>query len=144
MLSTANSQVYPRWGIGAELGAVSRLDAYKVFSPMGYLYTYGYVPGFTRTQGFKFTAMWQRKLRDGSPFSQQIVSVLPRGFEGSAGLGNHLSLYNRNLVKVTADYAIPIHIGDVISEVRVLGTDSPQGVVLLRTDDSVPNGDKIY
>ena len=113
MLSTANSQVYPRWGIGAEIGAVSRLDAYKVFSPMGYLYTYGYVPGFTKTQGFKFTAMWQRKLRDGSPFSQQIVSVLPRGFEGSAGLGNHLSLYNRNLVKVTADYAIPIHIGDV-------------------------------
>ena len=113
MLSTTNSQAYPRWGIGAELGAVSRLDAYKVFSPMGYLYTYGYVPGFTKTQGFKFTAMWQRKLRADSPFSQQIVSVLPRGLEGSAGLGSHLSLYNRNLVKITADYAIPIHIGDV-------------------------------
>lgn len=113
MLSTANSQVYPRWGIGAEIGAVSRLDAYKVFSPMGYIYTYGYVPGFTRTQGFKFTAMWQRKLRDESPFSQQVVGVLPRGLSSSAGLGSHLSLYNRNLVKLTADYAIPIHIGDV-------------------------------
>lgn len=113
MLSTANSQVYPRWGIGAEIGAVSRLDAYKVFSPMGYAYTYGYVPGFTRTQGFKFTAMWQRKLRDESPFSQQVVGVLPRGLSSSAGLGNHLSLYNRNLVKLTADYAIPIYIGDV-------------------------------
>ena len=113
MLSTANSQVYPRWGIGAEIGAVSRLDAYKVFSPMGYAYTYGYVPGFTRTQGFKFTAMWQRKLRDESPFSQQVVGVLPRGLSSSAGLGSHLSLYNRNLVKLTADYAIPIYIGDV-------------------------------
>lgn len=113
MLSTANSQVYPRWGIGAEIGAVSRLDAYKVFSPMGYIYTYGYVPGFTRTQGFKFTAMWQRKLRDESPFSQQVVGVLPRGLSSSAGLGSHLSLYNRNLVKLTADYAIPIYIGDV-------------------------------
>lgn len=113
MLSTANSQVYPRWGIGAEIGAVSRLDAYKVFSPMGYAYTYGYVPGFTRTQGFKFTAMWQRKLRDESPFSQQVIGVLPRGLSSSAGLGSHLSLYNRNLVKLTADYAIPIYIGDV-------------------------------
>lgn len=113
MLSTANSQVYPRWGIGAEIGAVSRLDAHKVFSPMGYLYTYGYAPGFTRTQGFKFTAMWQRRLRDKSPFSQQIVGVLPRGLSSSEGLGSHLSLYNKNLVKVTADYAIPIYIGDV-------------------------------
>lgn len=113
MMSIANSQVYPRWGIGAEIGAVSRLDAYKVFSPMGYAYTYGYVPGFTRTQGFKFTAMWQRKLRNDSPFSQQVVGVLPRGLSSSAELGNHLSLYNRNLVKVTADYAVPIYIGDI-------------------------------
>ncbi len=112
MLNTANSQVYPRWGIGAEIGASSRLDAYKVFSPMGYLYTYGYVPGFTKTQGFKFTTMWQRKLRDDSPFSQQLVGILPRGFN-TAGLGNHLSLYNKNLVKATADYAIPIYIGDI-------------------------------
>ena len=113
MLSTANSQVYPRWGIGAEIGAVSRLDAFNVFSPMGYAYTYGYVPGFTRTQGFKFTAIWQKKLRDKSPFSQQAVGILPRGLSSTSGLGSHLSLYNRNLVKVTADYAIPIYIGDI-------------------------------
>ena len=113
MMSTANSQVYPRWGIGVEIGASSRLDAYKVFSPMGYAYTYGYVPGFTRTQGFKFTAMWQKKLRKDSPFSQQTVSIVPRGLSSNANLGSFLTLYNDNLVKVTADYAIPIYIGDV-------------------------------
>ena len=113
MMSTANSQVYPRWGIGVEVGASSRLDAYKVFSPMGYAYTYGYVPGFTRTQGFKFTAMWQKKLRQDSPFSQQTVSIVPRGLSSNANLGSFLTLYNDNLVKVTADYAIPIYIGDV-------------------------------
>ena len=113
MLSTANSQVYPRWGVGAEIGAISRLDAYKVFSPMGYVYTYGYIPGIIRTQGFKLTAMWQRKLRDESPFSQQVVGILPRGLNSSVGLGSHLSLYNTNLAKVTADYAIPIYIGDI-------------------------------
>ena len=113
MMSTANSQVYPRWGIGVEVGASSRLDAYKVFSPMGYAYTYGYVPGFTRTQGFKLTAMLQKKLLKDSPFSQQTVSIVPRGLSNNANLGNFLTLYNDNLVKVTADYAIPIYIGDV-------------------------------
>ena len=113
MLPVANSQVYPRWGIGAEVGALSGIENYDVFSPMGYLYGYGYVPGFTRTQGFRFTAMWQRKLREDSPFSRQVVDILPRGLSGNSALGSHLSLYVRNLVKVTADYAIPIYIGDI-------------------------------
>ena len=38
----------------------------------------------------------------------------------------------------------PIHIGSVKSEVRVLGTESEQGVVLLRPTEPVRNGDKIF
>ena len=113
MLSIANSQVYPRWGIGAEAGVASSIESYNVFSPMGYAYGYGYVPGFMRTHGMKLTAMWQTKLREDSPFSQQVVDILPRGLNSNPSLGSHLSLYNSNLVKVTADYAIPIYIGDV-------------------------------
>ena len=113
MLSAANSQIYPRWGIGAEAGGLISLDSYKVFSPMGYVYSYGYIPGIMRTHGIKLTAMWQTKLRDSSPFSQQIVSILPRGLSSNSALGSHVSLYNDNLYKVTADYAIPIYIGDV-------------------------------
>ena len=37
----------------------------------------------------------------------------------------------------------PVHIGSVTSEVRVLGTESEQGVVLLRPDEPVKNGDKV-
>ena len=113
MLSVANSQVYPRWGIGVEAGGLLSLDSYKVFSPMGYVYSYGYVPGIMRTHGLKLTAMWQTKLRDSSPFSQQIVSILPRGLSSNSTLGSHVSLYNDNLYKITADYAIPIYIGDI-------------------------------
>ena len=113
MLSVANSQVYPRWGIGAEVGAFSSLESYKAFSPMGYAYAYGYTPGIMRTHGFKFTAMMQTKLRLDSPFSQQIVSILPRGLSNNSSLGSYASLYNDNLYKVTADYAIPIYIGDI-------------------------------
>ena len=113
MLSIANSQVYPRWGIGLEAGVSSGLECYKIFSPMGYAYTYGYVPGFMRTHGLKLSAMWQTKLRGKSPFSQQIVDILPRGLSAIPSLGSHISVRNSNLVKVTADYAVPIYIGDI-------------------------------
>ena len=38
----------------------------------------------------------------------------------------------------------PIHVGDVTSEVRILGTESEQGVVLLAPLEKVKNGDKVY
>ena len=38
----------------------------------------------------------------------------------------------------------PIHIGSVKSEVRILGTESKQGVVLLRPAELVKNGDKVF
>lgn len=113
MRNIANSQVYPRWGIGAEAGVSSGLENYKVFSPMGYVYGYGYVPGFIRTQGIKLSAMWQTKLRDSSPFSQPVVDVLPRGLSDNTRLASHLALYNPNLIRLTADYAIPVFIGDI-------------------------------
>ena len=109
----ANSQVYPRWGIGGETGVSGSLDGCKVFSPTGYIYGYGYVPGVIRTQGLKLTAMWQRKLVNASAFFQQTVDFLPRGLSSIPALGSYLSIYNRNLFKITADYAIPIFIGDV-------------------------------
>ena len=38
----------------------------------------------------------------------------------------------------------PLHIGSVKSEVRILGTESAQGVVLLRTSEQVKNGDRVF
>jgi hypothetical protein len=113
MLPVANSQVYPRWGIGAEIGTRTSLESYKVFSPMGYIYGYGYIPGIMRTHGIRLSAMWQTKLRRNSPFSQQIVDILPRGLSNNSALGSYLSIHNEDIVKVTADYAVPIYIGDI-------------------------------
>ncbi|MDO5563062.1 MAG: tRNA-binding protein [Synergistaceae bacterium] len=38
----------------------------------------------------------------------------------------------------------PLHIGSVKSEVRILGTESAPGVVLLRTSEQVKNGDRVF
>ena len=113
MRNTANSQVYPRWGIGAEMGVSGGLESHKVFSPMGYAYCYGYVPGIIRTQGIKLTAMLQTKLSKDAPFGQQTVGFLPRGMNSIPSLGSYLSIRNRNLFKLTADYAVPVYIGDI-------------------------------
>ena len=38
----------------------------------------------------------------------------------------------------------PMHIGSVKSEVRILGTESEQGVVLLQPAEKVKDGDRVF
>ena len=112
VLGTSNSCVYPRCGIGVELGVSSMLAAMDYYSPMGYAYVYGYVPGFARTHGIRLSALYQTKLKD-SPFGQRIVSIMPRGFVGTPSIGSSLSVQKKSLAKVSAEYGIPIYIGDI-------------------------------
>ena len=111
-LSTPNSAVYPRWGIGVEVGATGGLESYGYISPMGYGYIYGYVPGMIRTHGVKFTAMHQTKLSD-VPFGQAVVNAMPRGLSNNIEMLSWLSTRNSRMSKVTADYAFPVYVGDI-------------------------------
>ncbi len=113
ILPTAHSAAYPRWGIGAEIGASANLESRTIFSPMGYAYLYGYVPGITKEQGVKLSVMHQQKLDNNAIFSQPIVQTLPRGLASEGALSSYISVYNPSITKVSADYAIPIYIGDV-------------------------------
>ena len=112
-LSTPNSAAYPRWGIGAEIGASANLESLDILSPMGYGYIYGYVPGITREQGLKLSVMHQQKLSDKAIFSTPLVNVLPRGLASNADLTTYMSIQNPAITRFSADYAIPIYIGDV-------------------------------
>lgn len=113
MLGTPNSAVYPKFGIGIEAGATGSLGLKEFISPMGYLYGYGYLPGFVPQQGVKLTAMYQRKLSSDALFGQATVTTVPRGLKNNANLMSYLSIYNDNLANFSADYAIPIFIGDL-------------------------------
>ena len=112
-LPTPNSAVYPRWGIGAEIGANKSFNTGSIISPMGYAYLYGYVPGFTREQGVKLSVMHQQKFDKGSVFGQPMVSVMPRGLTSTASLASYMAIMNPSITKFSADYAIPIYIGDI-------------------------------
>lgn len=111
-LGTSNSCVYPRWGIGAEIGGWANLNAAQYFSPMGYAYLYGYIPGLVRSNGMRLSAMMQFKLSD-SPFGQTVLNTLPRGFAGSSAMMSNISSMKQATLKVSADYGIPVYIGDI-------------------------------
>ncbi len=111
--NTPSSAVYPRWGVGAELGASDNIESMNILSPMGYGYLYGYIPGIIRGQGLKLAAMTQVKLNGNADFGQAMVSILPRGLSSNASLTSWLSVRNPVMTKFTADYAIPIFIGDL-------------------------------
>lgn len=51
-------------------------------------------------------------------------------------------LLNRQIIAVVN--FPPRQVATVISEVLVLGTDSEQGIVLLKPDENVKNGDRIF
>ena len=108
-----NSAVYPRWGLGVEIGAMGDCVNNDIFAPMGYVYGYGYVPGIIRTQGLKLTAWYQRKLSNESIFGQPYVNILPRGLSDNGYLHQWVANMYTHATKFTADYAIPVYIGDV-------------------------------
>lgn len=113
MTGVTSSAVYPRWGIGAEIGHLTSLDNMKFFSPMGYFYTYGYIPGFIRSHGIKMTYTHQTKWDKKKWYSRPVVDFLPRGFGSDSNILNRITAYNPNISKFSVDYAAPIYIGDV-------------------------------
>ena len=111
MLPVADSQVYPRLGIGAETGGGFRPGLTRQYAPLLYGYLYGYLPGITRTQGLRLTATGQFQLPSGAPFGENAVNVWPRGFTSADG--RSFARISTRQFKVTADYAVPVYIGDL-------------------------------
>lgn len=115
ILSTPNSCIFPRWGLGVEIGGKLNLGREDFFTPVGYYYLYGYVPGITPEQGIKLTIMYQKSFKTnkyinvGSP----VVNILPRGLNQKTDVLNTLSQKSKTIFKTTLDYGVPIYIGDI-------------------------------
>lgn len=110
MTYTPTSAVYPRLGVAAEIGYSSRLSLSELYTSNLYLYSYGYLPGFMPCQGLRWTASYQRHL-GGDRLGQNKLLMRPRGFAGTE-TDSILGLYAPSQTKFTADYAIPIWVGD--------------------------------
>ena len=51
MLPRPHNRVYPKLGIGAEIGGYIRPGLMDIFKPITYGYVYGYLPGLYKTHG---------------------------------------------------------------------------------------------
>ena len=108
MRQKAPSQVFPSLGIGAEVGVHTRPGHSDSYSGTAYLYTYGYLPGFTSRQGLRLTASYETDLGTGGDYScpEGALTAIPRGFAGS-NLKNVLNTCSGERIRLSADYAIP-------------------------------------
>ena len=119
LLPVTNSAVYPRWGGGVQAGVSVPLGMTHWYSPAAFTYGYSYFPGITREQGLKLTALWQGQIPSvekgkaytSAPFRTGVTSILPRGFTRGE-ISSALVQGSKNLAKFSADYAIPIYVGD--------------------------------
>ena len=103
MERTPSSRIWPRIGVGVELGYGERTLMRDLFSPSCYFYFYGYLPGALPTHGLKLSGLYEIRSKGGA-YQETYVNVVPRGFTSAA------STYICDLpwrTKLSADYAIP-------------------------------------
>lgn len=104
MLPTANSAIFPKWGVGIQASGATAPFSGNNFGEVGSLFLYGYVPGIGNRQGLKLTFGYQRQFADNSLFYLDNLMSGPRGMD---------EFFDREITKVSADYAIPIYLGDI-------------------------------
>lgn len=105
MQEAAESQVFPRWGIGGRVASSVSPNGGSRFGSEFSAIAYGYLPGLTFNQGLRLSAGFQRQNVEGKKYWLDNHLDLPRGFTED--------FYGRNYLLATADYAIPIYLGDV-------------------------------
>ncbi|MBO4571893.1 MAG: hypothetical protein J5699_08220 [Bacteroidales bacterium] len=111
MLERSKRQLSPRLGFGVELDGRRAIDGFGT-RDLSYIYTYGYLPGFTKDQSLKLTAGFQKQWQaagDQGRFAAPVYALSnlakqPRGYK---------SMPLTDYAKFTADYGIFIYLGDV-------------------------------
>jgi len=103
MQRTPASCVYPKLGIGGEIGYFTRPGLEGWFCPNAHAQVYAYLPGIGRTHGIRLSAIAVRNFNTGA-YVNTSTSTIPRGFPSTAG--GMVSSYS-NQAKFTFDYALP-------------------------------------
>ena len=102
MERTPDSRVYPRFGIGADLGLSYRWTP-GLFAPSAYAYLYGYLPGLHETHGLSWSVLGSKRF-DGM-YSEPYANLSPRGFGSS--VRSLLAAYEKAF-KASLNYKLPL------------------------------------
>lgn len=113
ILPKAEANIFPKWGIGAEVGMKCWLGLSNNITPNIYSYVYGYTPGFMPKHGFKFTGTYQKQLKtNDNTIKYTYKNMLPRGLSSNAMLKFLIQDKYNFQAKFTAEYAMPLWLGD--------------------------------
>lgn len=104
MTPKPKSLLYPKWGIGARLAAISCIGDQEHNGNIGYGTFYLYMPGLWHSHGFKATGTFQFQDNKLSYGYIDNLANMPRGYS--------TSMASIRFAKVTADYAMPIYLND--------------------------------
>lgn len=107
-----HSSQYPKLGIGGELGYRVRASMSDMYSAGAFAYLYGYLPGFSQSHGIRLSALGQHLFTKGVIYHENYIKDYPRGFSDS-DISPYLAAYCPNRLKLTADYALPLYLGDL-------------------------------
>lgn len=104
VLPKSKSRLTPKWGLGVTATGATLFGPQDATGNIAGVDAYFYTPGFHPSQGFKFTAGYQKQFSERNFFSYManIVSA-PRGYDKE----HYMDYY-----RVSADYAIPINLLD--------------------------------
>lgn len=105
MQAVPKAAIYPKWGIGVSLRGVSAINGNDNFGEAASGYLYGYLPGLAPLHGLRLSAGYQRQFVDGKQFFQSNLISQPRGISGD--------IYANDLAVFSADYGIPVQLGDL-------------------------------
>lgn len=103
MENQAPSAMYPRLGVGLEIGYSQYPSLRNHYVGNTYAFLYGYLPGILRTHGIKLTALSEVHTGNGK-YCTTYANTAPRGFEEIAVL--QMGRYKWQN-KFTIDYSLP-------------------------------------
>lgn len=103
----AQDAIFPRWGIGAEVGAAARAFTAEFFRPTAYAVLYGYFPGFAQNQNFHFYALAGSYVGSvAGYFADPYLTYVTRGFQTSTDACECLEAAKSG-VKAYLEYGLP-------------------------------------
>jgi len=105
MRPTAQAGVFPRLGIGGEMGFTGRIGLMDIFSPAVFGSVYGYLPGFMPQHGLKLHLLAQQQLGDSYHFGENYTSSYPRGL---AGISSYITAAYPSQSRMSAEYRMAV------------------------------------
>lgn len=100
----APRDIFPRLGFGVNAQFATTPTMQSHFSNIFYVQAYGYVPGFMKNQALKVNVAYQEQKVTHRHFYLGTLLPAPRGFKQP--------LYAPTMASASADYAIPVWVGD--------------------------------